>query len=64
MRALLLTLLVLTTALGLGAATVDAQPGPGAGSCNTVTKPCWDGSLACFWVSLQVPFCVDDPLGS
>ena len=62
MRTLLLTCLVLTVALGATIGTASAQPGPPAGSCNAVTNPCWDGSLACYWVSLQVPFCIDNPL--
>ncbi|MEA3203986.1 MAG: hypothetical protein QOI63_1666 [Thermoplasmata archaeon] len=62
MRALLLTCLVLTIALGATFGTATAQPAPPVGSCNFATKPCWDGALVCTWVSLQVPFCVENPL--
>jgi hypothetical protein len=58
MRALLLTLLVLGIAFA-AAPVADAQPAPPVGSCNAVTKPCWDDQLVCVWISLQVPQCVD-----
>ncbi|MCA1811460.1 MAG: hypothetical protein LC623_05555 [Halobacteriales archaeon] len=66
MRALLLTCLALALAsscLAGPATAAPAAPPPLVGSCNAVTKPCWDGSLACVWISLQVPVCVGNPTG-
>lgn len=61
MRTLILTCLVLTVALGCFAGTAAAQPPVPVGTCNAVTHPCWNGSLFCVGISLQVPFCL--PIG-
>jgi hypothetical protein len=58
MRALLLTCVVLTIALGVAAGTAAAQPAPPVGTCSLATQHCWNGSPFCFWISLQVPQCV------
>jgi hypothetical protein len=57
MRALLLTMLVLGIAFA-AAPVADAQPQPLVGGCNEFTNPCWNGAVACVWISQQVPQCV------
>jgi hypothetical protein len=61
MRALLLTCLVLGAALVGFAGTATAAPPPLVNGCNFATNPCWNGSLACFWFSQQMPTCL--PVG-
>lgn len=61
MRALLATALLLAlTALCLAGSASAAPPVP-VYSCNFLTKPCWNGALACVAISEQVPQCVKDP---
>ena len=57
------TLLIVASALALAATCLagTAAAAPPVGGCNAVTNHCWDGSLLCFWISQQVPFCVKDP---
>lgn len=44
-----------------GASGSPSSPPIPVYSCNAATKPCWNGALACFSVSEQVPFCVQNP---
>lgn len=53
-----MTCLLLTAAVLGTAATATAQPPPLVGACTAVTHPCWNGDVACVWISLQVPQCV------
>lgn len=62
MRVILVTCLLLAVAVLGAASPASAQPtqppGPLVGQCNFITKPCWDGALACVWISLQLPVCL------
>jgi hypothetical protein len=61
MQAILVIGLVLTGALLGLAGSASAQPPPLVHGCNGVNDPCWNGSLACFWFSQQMPTCL--PIG-
>lgn len=61
MRILLATTLTLSLAAFSLVGIASAQPPVPVGTCNAVTNPCWNHSLACVGISEQVPFCVHNP---